>query len=83
MTEAKKVTLMKNQFFHARQPHELIFYFCSCSGFIFMTEFSNFDKLLQNNGTFFQKHFWFKSLQMVRSLNWLDVLGKPTILELP
>ena len=39
MTGAKKVTLMKNQFFRARQPREEILEFCSCSGFIFMTEF--------------------------------------------
>ena len=32
MTGAKKVILMKNQFFHARQPREEIFEFCSCSG---------------------------------------------------
>ena len=38
MTGAKKVTLMKNQFFRARQPREEILEFCSCSGFIFMTE---------------------------------------------
>ena len=39
MTGAKKVTFMKNQFIRARQPFEEILEFCSCSGFIFMTEF--------------------------------------------
>ena len=39
MTGAKKVTLIKNQFFHARQPREEILEFHSCSGFNFMTEF--------------------------------------------
>ena len=68
MTGAKKVTFMKNQFIRARQPREEILEFRSCSGFIFMTEFWNFDKLFQNNGTFFQKHFWLKSLPMVSTL---------------
>ncbi len=39
MTGAKKVTLMKNQFFHARQPREEIFAFCTCPGYIFMADF--------------------------------------------
>ena len=69
MTGAKKVTFMKNQFIRARQPREEILEFHSCSGFIFMTEFWNFDKLfLQINGTFFQKNFWLKSLLMVSTL---------------
>ena len=48
MTGAKKVSFTKNQFFHARQPPEEIFEFCSCSGFIFMTDFCNFTRLLLN-----------------------------------
>ena len=48
MTGAKKVTLTKNQFFHACQPREVIFYFYLCSGFIFMTEVRNFTKLVPN-----------------------------------
>ena len=47
MTGAKKITLMKNQFLHGRQPVEEIFEFCSCSGFIFMTDFWNFMRLFQ------------------------------------
>ena len=39
MTGAKKVTLMKNHFFRARQPRKGIFEFGSCSGFIFMPDF--------------------------------------------
>jgi hypothetical protein len=39
MTRAKKDTLMKNLFFHARQPREEILEFRSCSGFIFRIEF--------------------------------------------
>ena len=46
MTEAKKVTLMKNHFFHARQPREGIFEFRSCCGLIFMAVFGNFDQLV-------------------------------------
>ena len=69
MTGAKKVTFMKNQFIRARQPREEILEFRSCSGFIFMTEFWNFDKLFQNNGAFFQKKKnWLKSLPMVSTL---------------
>ena len=69
MTGAKKVTFMKNQFIRARQPREEILEFRSCSGFIFMTEFWNFDKLFQNNGAFFQKKKnWLKSLLMVSTL---------------
>ena len=68
LTGAKKVTLLKNQFFHARQPREKTFEFCSCCGFIFMTVSLNFEFLFQNNGTFFQKKFWLKSLLMVGTL---------------
>ena len=59
---------MKNQFFHARQPREEIFEFCSCSGLIFMTDFWNFGRLFLIGETFFQKNFWLKSLLMVGTL---------------
>ena len=75
MTGAKKVTLMKNQFFHARQFREEIFEFRWCSGFIFMTDFWNFDQLFQNSGTFFQKIFLLKSLLMVGTLAGLMCSG--------
>ena len=39
MTGAKKVTLMKNHFCHARQPREEFFEFCSFPDFIFMADF--------------------------------------------
>ena len=38
MAEAKKVTLLKNQFFHARQPREEIFEIGSYCGLSFMIE---------------------------------------------
>ena len=69
MTGAKKVSFMKNQFIRAGQPREEILEFRSCSGFIFMTEFWNFDKLFQNNGTFFQKIFWLQSLLVVSTIS--------------
>ena len=68
MTGAKQVTLMKNQFFRARQPGEEILEYHSCSGFLFMTELGNFAQLFQNNGIFFQKNFWLKSLLMFSTL---------------
>ena len=48
MTGAKKVSFTKNHFFHARKPPEEIFEFFSCSGFIFMTDFCTFTRLLLN-----------------------------------
>ena len=48
LTGAQNVTFTKNQFFHTRQPPEIFFEFCSCSGFIFMTDFCNFTRLLLN-----------------------------------
>ena len=39
MTGAKKVSVMKKQILHDRQPREEMFGFCSCPGFIFMTDF--------------------------------------------
>ena len=73
MTGAKKVTLRKNQFLRACQPCEEILEFHSCSGFIFITEIWNFDQLFQNNGTFFQKFFWLKSLLMISTIS--DQMG--------
>ena len=71
MTGAKKVTFMKNQFIRGCQPRKEILEFHSCSGFIFITEFWNFEFLFENNGTSFQK----KSLLMVSSLAGLMGLG--------
>ena len=72
LTGAKKFNLTKSQFFHARQPRKESFEFCSCSGFIFMTDFWNFEFLFQNGQTFFQKKFWLKSLLMVSTLaGWM------------
>ena len=68
LTGAKKIKILKNQLLHAGQPHEEIFEFYSCSGLIFMTDFWNFEQLFQDGETFFQKNFWLKSLQMVKTL---------------
>ena len=42
MTRAKKVTKVKNHFFHARQPRKEILEICSCCGLIFMAVFGSF-----------------------------------------
>ena len=39
MTGAKKVKILKNQLLHACAPRVKFFEFCSCCGFIFMTDF--------------------------------------------
>ncbi len=45
MAGGKKVIKGKNQFFHARQPHEEIFEICSDTGLIFTTVCLNFEHL--------------------------------------
>ena len=68
MTGAKNVKILKNQFLYARQPRKGIFEIHSYGGIFFMTIFWNFEFLFQNNGTFFQKKIWLKSLLMVSTL---------------
>ena len=48
MVGAKKVIEVKNQFFHACQPHKEIFEIGSCCGLVFMALSWNFDQLAQN-----------------------------------
>ena len=68
MTGAKKVTLTKNQFFHACQPRGGIFQIGSYCGLSFMIEVWTFDQLFPIGETFFQKIFWLKSLFLVSTL---------------
>ena len=39
LTGAKKVKILKNQLLHACAPRVKFFEFCSCCGFILMTDF--------------------------------------------
>ena len=71
VTGAKKVIKVKNWFFRARQPHEEIFEIGSCCGPVFMALSSTFNQLFPNNVTVYQKHFWLKSLHMVRTISGL------------
>ena len=72
MTGAKKVIKVKNQFFHACQPREGIFEIRSYRGLIFTTDSPNFEELFLSFETFFQKFFWLKSLQMLRTISgWM------------
>ena len=48
MTGAKKVILVKSQFFHACQPREEIFEIRSYCGLIFVIDVWNFNELFQN-----------------------------------
>ena len=66
----KKVIKVKNQVFHACQPREGIFEIRSYWGLIFTTDCLNFEELFPSFETFFQKIFWLKSLQMVKT--WTD-----------
>ena len=68
MTGAKKVKMLKNQFFHACQPRNEIFEICSYCELIFLTVFWNFEFLFQDGGRFFEKNFWLKLLHMVGTL---------------
>ena len=63
MNGAKKVCMMKNQFCHACQPHE------KCLKLVHIVGF--FDQLFPNSGTIYQKLFWLKSIQMVRTISGL------------
>ena len=65
MTGAKKISLTKNQFFHACQPRGGIFQIGSYCGLSFMIEVWNFDQLFPNGETFFQKKIRLKSLLLV------------------
>ena len=71
MTESKKVIKVENQVFHACQPREGIFEIQSYWGLIFTTDSLNFEELFPSFETFFQKKFWLKSLQMVKTLTGL------------
>ena len=68
MTGAKKVVKLKNQLFYACPPCEEIFEIYSYWGLIFELFSQNFEQLFPNFDGFFQKYFWFKSLQMVSTL---------------
>ena len=56
MSGAKKVVKLKNQFFHACQPHKIIFDICTYLGLIFIIVLPNFEQLFPNGEIFFQNN---------------------------